>query len=196
MKGFPKGFYTCLVCAFLALCLTGFMLIPNMLDIHFSVSMAKQWPSIWLQTLLKMHGGLAFLGALLLGALLSVHVRIGLYKKQKMVSGIILILVLFLLILSGWGIHYLGNQWLLMLASASHTALGAVMVFVFFWHVFYGRFKRVLNLNNYWLFKRAGFKKMGFKGLGFKEADISETPPHGLRLGECQFSRQSHGCGG
>ncbi len=139
MKGFPKGFFTIFMCSFFVLFVSGLFLIPNMLDTHFvlptNTLFFKRLSLFWLRCFVKTHGAFAFVCLVLLGALLSVHVRIGLYKKQRMVSGFILSSVFFLLILTGWGIHYLGDELALLAAAVAHTVLGCTIILVFGAHV-------------------------------------------------------------
>ncbi|MFT3906259.1 MAG: hypothetical protein QM718_08150 [Steroidobacteraceae bacterium] len=89
--------------------------------------------------LLRLHG--AALLALLLGvgSLLVVHVWRGWAYRQQRWIGLSLLILLGLLVLSGYLLYYAGDEALRAWDSVVHWSVGLVALPVFVWHYLHGR---------------------------------------------------------
>jgi branched-subunit amino acid transport protein len=85
--------------------------------------------------LLKFHGAAAMLALIALGTLLIAHIVPGLKNPQNRVAGITLLACAGTLVLTGWGLYYVGDDELRRWASNIHIAIGAAVTFSFIWHV-------------------------------------------------------------
>ena len=83
---------------------------------------------------LKLHGAAAMIFLVIFGALLY-HIRPGWRKKYQRPSGMLLLTACGLLILTGWGLYYLGNEKLRNLISTIHSIFGILLPVIIFFHV-------------------------------------------------------------
>ena len=87
------------------------------------------------QTLcLKLHGAAA-MGFLVILGMALYHIPPGWRKKRQRPSGVSLLVVSCLLILTGWGLYYTGNDQLRSFTSLSHSILGVLLPVIIFFHV-------------------------------------------------------------
>ena len=142
MRGFPKGFYACLIVILFVTYTSGIALIPHVIDIRLMLEMPELIPFEWNRSLIALHGILAFLCALLLGSVWAIHMRMWWKKGIHRISGALLSICLLLLILTGVGIHYLGDESLILMASLSHSSIGYIASFVTLAHIM---FKNVIK---------------------------------------------------
>jgi hypothetical protein len=91
---------------------------------------------------LIVHGAAAFAFCAILGATLY-HVRPGWKKKKHRSSGLMLISMCILLITTGWGLYYIGDESGRNINSLIHSAAGAVLPLIIFYHVWQAMKKRV-----------------------------------------------------
>ena len=84
--------------------------------------------------LMKIHGAAAMAGMVLLGALLARHVPCGWKKRASRISGAALLTALLLLVLSGYGLYYAGNESLRAFASQTHFWIGVALAGLFAAH--------------------------------------------------------------
>ncbi len=82
-------------------------------------------PHPWQRPALVVHGFAAMLALLLLGALWE-HIRAGLRRGWRRPSGLRLMVVCALLIGSGYGLYYLGDEQWRQVASNVHVVLGTL----------------------------------------------------------------------
>ncbi len=88
-----------------------------------------------LQTLsLKIHGAAAVGFLIVFGALLY-HISPGWRQKYQRPSGLSLIGSSLILILTGWGLYYLGNEYARNFTSIIHSVLGCLLPLIIFYHV-------------------------------------------------------------
>lgn len=86
--------------------------------------------------LLQGHGAAAMGWLLILGALLQHHVRVGLRHRRRLVSGLSLLGLNAILIVTGYGLYYAGDERLRAWASWSHSVVGGAVVLAFALHLF------------------------------------------------------------
>lgn len=100
---------------------------------------------IWQQAsanLLMVHGGVAMLALMLLGALIPVHLLRAWRSGKNRVSGSIMAALNAALILSAFGLYYLGSESMRPFISWSHIAAGVVVSLSLPIHVILGNRSR------------------------------------------------------
>ncbi|MGB8400489.1 hypothetical protein [Bradyrhizobium sp.] len=97
---------------------------------------------IWQQTaasLLMAHGGAAMVTLLLLGALIPVHVLRGWRNGNNLVSGSAMIALSTLLVVTAFGLYYLGSEAVRPWISWIHIIVGFALPAWLGLHIFLGR---------------------------------------------------------
>jgi hypothetical protein len=74
--------------------------------------------------LLMAHGGTAMLFLLMLGALIPLHTRTAWRARMNRASGIVMLSCGAVLILTAFGLYYVGSEWLRQWTSNLHIVLG------------------------------------------------------------------------
>jgi hypothetical protein len=77
--------------------------------------------------LLEIHGAAAIAFLLAFGALLPDHLPRGWRQKRERVSGLSLVTLSGILVVSGWGLYYFGEEDLRAATSAVHSVLGVLL---------------------------------------------------------------------
>jgi MFS family permease len=77
--------------------------------------------------LLAIHGAAAMAFLVVFGALLSDHLPRGWRQRRERVSGLSLVTLCGILILSGWGLYYFGAEELRAATSTVHSVLGILL---------------------------------------------------------------------
>ena len=90
-------------------------------------------------TLLMWHGGGAMITLMMLGALVPVHMRYGWRKRKNLVTGITVATVNAALIVTAFGLYYLGSEAVRPWMSDVHTALGLAIPGLLVGHIWWGR---------------------------------------------------------
>ena len=90
-------------------------------------------------TLLMVHGGGAMITLMMLGALVPVHMRYGWRKQKNLVTGITTATVNAALIVTAFGLYYLGSEAVRPWMSDVHTALGLAIPVLLVAHIWWGR---------------------------------------------------------
>lgn len=75
---------------------------------------------------LRLHGAAASMFLLVLGSLVRGHIRIGWRTRQNRLSGSSIVSANVVLILTGWGLYYIGIDTWRAAASAAHWVVGLV----------------------------------------------------------------------
>lgn len=138
MRGYPKWFYRFLLLSFMFLTVSGLLLIPNALDMRLDWDVKWHLNGAVRLVVVTLHATLAFLIVSQLGALWSVHMRIGWRHHKNLKSGLGLVAILLGLVLTGIGIYYAGEDWSIP-ASASHIIIGITAPVIFGAHIILGR---------------------------------------------------------
>lgn len=90
--------------------------------------------SPWQNVSLKLHGAGAILFLIIFGAILF-HIPPGWRNKSQRSTGVFLLSVCIVLILTGWGLYYLGNENWRNISSLVHCILGTILPLMIFFHV-------------------------------------------------------------
>ena len=96
-------------------------------------------------TLLMVHGGSAMITLMMLGALVPVHMRYGWRKRKNLVTGITAATVNAALIVTAFGLYYLGSDAVRPWMSDVHTVLGLATPPLLFAHIWWGRINERQN---------------------------------------------------
>ena len=102
-------------------------------------------PVIWQQsaaTLLMVHGGAAMLALLLLGALAQVHVQRAWRSRRNRISGVAMVVINSILVLTAFGLYYSGSDVVRSWISDLHTGCGLFLPLLVAVHVLIGRRSR------------------------------------------------------
>ena len=97
---------------------------------------------IWQQiaaNMLMLHGGAAMLALLLLGALIPVHVLRSWRARKNRISGSLMAALNAVLILTAFGLYYLGSETLRPWISWTHIAAGLTLALWLPLHIWLGR---------------------------------------------------------
>jgi predicted small integral membrane protein len=89
--------------------------------------------------LLMTHGGAAMATLLLLGALVPLHVRRGWRASRNRITGTTMVTFNAALILTAFGLYYLGSEALRPWSSRLHIGVGLALPVLFLVHVLVGR---------------------------------------------------------
>jgi hypothetical protein len=101
-----------------------------------SFQSAKSWS-------LKVHGAASMATLLVVGSLLTAHVRFAWRANRNRLNGAFFIATLTFLTATGYGLYYLGDERWRAFASWSHLAVGVLLPFLVLTHVVSGRRTRL-----------------------------------------------------
>jgi hypothetical protein len=122
--------------AFAALFLTGAGWLVA--DWQKGISSDEIWQQI-AAYLLMLHGGGAMVTLLLLGALIPLHVLRAWRSRKNRVSGSVMVTLNAVLIVTAFGLYYLGSETLRPWMSWIHIAAGFSLPLLIAVHIFLGR---------------------------------------------------------
>ena len=91
--------------------------------------------SAWM---LRIHGLAAIVFLVVFGVLLPMHVRRSWQAGKNKLSGVGMLIVIFILTFTGWLLYYAGGENLRSLASNVHLWLGLAMPFIIIGHIIMG----------------------------------------------------------
>src|SRR5690349_2464315 len=84
---------------------------------------------------LRVHGALAMVFLVVLGSLFPVHLYVGWGQRKNRPSGAFVIATCLILILTGWGLYYSGNDSIRGFLSPAHAYLGLALPLIIYLHV-------------------------------------------------------------
>jgi hypothetical protein len=93
-------------------------------------------------SMLMVHGGLAMITLLLLGALFPLHVRLGWRSRRNRLTGPAMLTFNAVLIATAFGLYYSGSDTVRPWMSDIHLVLGFALPLLFVLHVLRGRRSR------------------------------------------------------
>lgn len=89
--------------------------------------------------MLMVHGGAAMAALMLLGALVPLHARLGWRMRRNRITGSLMAACNAVLILTAFGLYYLGSEMLRPWASRLHIGVGLGLPLLFLVHILVGR---------------------------------------------------------
>jgi hypothetical protein len=89
--------------------------------------------------LLMIHGGIAMVTLMLLGAVFPLHVRLAWRSRRNRITGTAMVIANGALILTAFGLYYLGSEAIRPWASTLHLVVGGILPALFFTHIWLGR---------------------------------------------------------
>lgn len=136
MNGYPKWFtknwiHTIFTLSFVsgALLLPTFLVLKLEWDLPWRLSVdQRDW-------IVVLHVVMGFVVFTLLGALSSIHMRMGFRKKSKRFSGVALILFILGLAATGLGVLYTGDEQLSLRWGVLHALFGGTMILIYGCHL-------------------------------------------------------------
>lgn len=134
MKGYGSWFYSSLLLSLFVISLTGLLLIPTLLDMRFEQDLLWRLSSPDRQITVALHTLFSYLILIMIGALYPIHIRSGIKTKRNNRTGISLVSLFALLLLSGIGLFYLGSENWILAVSATHTIAGLSVTVMFTLH--------------------------------------------------------------
>jgi hypothetical protein len=93
-------------------------------------------------SMLMVHGGIAMVTLLFLGALFPLHIRLGWRSGRNRITGPAMVTFNALLIVTAFGLYYSGSDTVRPWMSDVHIALGFVLPALFVGHIVLGRRSR------------------------------------------------------
>jgi surface polysaccharide O-acyltransferase-like enzyme len=101
-------------------------------DFGVQIHPAEPW-------MLRLHGVGAMVILVLLGTLLPEHVRFAWHARRNRVAGLALIVFFVFLVLTGYALYYLGDEYLRSRTSWLHLAAGIALPAMIILHIWSGR---------------------------------------------------------
>ena len=101
--------------------------------------------AVWPETstyLLRLHGGAAMAMLVLLGALLPLHMRIAWRRRRNLASGLVMVGVNAVLLVTAFGLYYTGSETLRHWTSELHIVIGLALPLLVAGHVVVGHRSR------------------------------------------------------
>ncbi len=92
--------------------------------------------------MLTLHGGFAIATMIMLGTLLPVHARLAWNAQRNRPNGITLLTVFAILVLTGYGLYYIGNDHIRSWTSHIHIVVGVALPIFIVVHIWRGRMTR------------------------------------------------------
>ncbi len=90
-------------------------------------------------TFLKVHGATAFLMMISYGYLLATHIPAGYKSKRQRILGLSLVASQGFLILTAYGLYYVGGEKFHALIGYAHASVGLIFPFLLATHIFTGK---------------------------------------------------------
>lgn len=102
---------------------------------EFGTSPAQAW-------ILTIHGLFAAMSLLVIGSLLPLHVKYAWRAHRNRSNGVFFIAIVVVLIVSGYGLYYIGNERLRSWTSWTHLGVGLGFPALLVFHIWRGRVSR------------------------------------------------------
>jgi len=103
-----------------------------------AVDTGETWQAISAH-LIMVHGGVAMITLMFLGALVPLHIRLGWRSRRNRVTGAAMASFNAALVVTAFGLYYTGSEVLRPWMSIIHTGFGLCLPFLFLVHVFLGK---------------------------------------------------------
>jgi hypothetical protein len=109
---------------------------------EFGASRTETWT-------LTVHGLFAAASLLLIGSLLPLHIKFAWRARRNRVNGVFFISIVMLLILTGYGLYYIGNERFRSWTSWIHLIVGIALPAFLIVHIWRGRATRNVKRSRY-----------------------------------------------
>ena len=136
MRIYPRGFFSLILLTFALLAVSGTLFAVPHLAERFSIDAPLALSE---NLLMKLHGAAALIITLAIGALLPVHIRAGWARRKNIVSGLWLLALNAVLLITAWGLFYLGDEVWRQWTSDIHLIAGLVLLGVIAQHFLHAR---------------------------------------------------------
>lgn len=141
MKAYPSWFLPVLLTSIIVLIVSGLLLIPTTLEMRFMQNVSWRLSGSLRLIDVATHTSVSYLIMMIIGALGMIHMRAGWRKQQNHISGILLLSVFVILLLSGLGLLYFGEESWILTASVAHIAAGVMIIGFAAVHIVNGRLR-------------------------------------------------------
>jgi hypothetical protein len=138
MHSYPKYFLPWLWSITGVLFCSGLLLIPGALELRLEWDVPFGLGSARI-AVAALHALMAFATLVAIGALIPVHMRLGLRQRRQQFSGLLIVGWFALLALTALGVYYLAHPTFSVIVSVAHIVLGAAMILPLAWHALKGR---------------------------------------------------------
>jgi cation transport ATPase len=145
LKGYPKQFYTILMLIITALFVTGCLLLPTTLNLKLEWDVPWRLSSDQHINMAAAHAILSLLMVGIIGALWSIHMRMGWKRRRNYLTGFSLLVIMVLLGVTAIGIYYLGGEQASVFSSVGHAVMGVAIPFVLAIHIAIARGHKVYH---------------------------------------------------
>lgn len=138
MTGYPRSFERNALLVSIACAVSGWLLVPGSLELRWEAVIPWSLPPGWGLRTAMLHGVTGSLCTAFLGAIWLVHMRAGWRKRMHRVTGVGSAALLVGLVVSGWGIYYVGGgtgAWV----SLIHIVVGLAVPVIVWIHVRAGK---------------------------------------------------------
>jgi hypothetical protein len=135
MKGYPRWFRPTVMAIAFALYVTGCLLAPTTLQLRLDIAVPWRLGAGARIGMAALHATAALLAMLAIGALWSVHMRVGQRRPGQRRSGWLTVVPALLLAASAVGLYYLGDETWAERVALLHLVLGLALALPFIWHV-------------------------------------------------------------
>lgn len=139
MLGYPKKFQPLFWCAIALLSISGLLLIPGALELRMDWDIPLHLPEGSRVYVAMLHALGAFTVLMAVGALVPLHMRMGLRRHHNVVSGLTVVVLAGLLTLTSLGVYYFADETASLWSSALHILLSLIAIIATPIHVVLGR---------------------------------------------------------
>lgn len=136
MSGYPKWFSARVISlTVLALFITGVLLTPTALEMRLDWEVPWRLRGDHRVIVAAVHALFSFMMIAIIGALSTTHMRAGLRQQRNHRNGIVMVVIFVLLVVTGVGIYYFGDDLLASISSISHLLMGGLIAVLYCWHL-------------------------------------------------------------
>jgi len=132
-----KILQSCVYLTYGVLFFTGLAWVIGSTKDDSAVSSANDWQPFWL----KLHGAAAIPALIIIGILIPLHMQRAWKAKKNRVTGLFMIAINVVLILTAWSLNYGGDEGARGWISKIHIAIGLFFPVALVFHIWIGRKK-------------------------------------------------------
>ncbi len=137
MKGYPRWFSARLITSVCTIAfLSGALLLPTTFEMRLEWEVPWRLANDHRTWVVAFHVLCGYVLVSVLGALWSIHMRVGWRRKQKQTSGALLVFISAFLAVTGIGIYYLANEKAQAFDSLLHAVAGVILLPLYVRHLY------------------------------------------------------------